>query len=53
MDRAVEWAGAAAEQRVASLVTILIRPFEPRLRTANAFPALLKKLNLAPATTNL
>jgi tetratricopeptide (TPR) repeat protein len=53
MDGAVEWAGAAAEQRVASLVTILIRPFEPRLRTANAFPALLKKLNLAPATTNL
>jgi serine/threonine-protein kinase len=29
IDGAVEWAGAAADQRVASLVTIVIRPFEP------------------------
>ena len=49
MDGAVESADAAAEQRVASLVTILIRPFEPRLRHAAGWPALLKKLNLAPA----
>ena len=49
MDGAVEWAGAAADQRVASLVTILIRPFEPRLRTSPGWPALLKKLNLTPA----
>ena len=49
MDGAVEWAGAAADQRVASLVTIVIRPFEPRLRTSPGWPALLKKLNLTPA----
>jgi serine/threonine-protein kinase len=49
MDGAVEWAGAAADQRVASLVTIVIRPFEPRLRTSHGWPALLKKLNLTPA----
>ena len=46
MDGAVEWAGKAADQRVASLVTILIRPFESRLRTSVGWPALLKKMNL-------
>jgi len=50
MDGAVEWAGKAADQRVASLVTILIRPFESRLRTSAGWPALLKKLNLTAAT---
>ena len=50
MDGAVEWAGRAADQRVASLVTILIRPFESRLRTSAGWPALLKKLNLTPAS---
>jgi serine/threonine-protein kinase len=49
MDGAVEWAGKAADQRVASLVTILIRPFESWLRTSAGWPALLKKMNLAPA----
>ena len=49
MERAVESAGKAADQRIASLVTILIRPFEPRMRTAPGWPALLKKLNLTPA----
>jgi hypothetical protein len=49
MEGAVEWASKGADQRIASLVTILVRPFEPRLRTAPAWPALLKKLNLTPA----
>ena len=49
MDGAVEWTDKAADQRVASLVTIMIRPFEPRLRHAAGFPALLKKMNLTPA----
>ena len=53
MDGAVEWAGKAADQRVASLVTIFVRPFEPRLRHAAGWPALLKTLNLAPATGHL
>jgi eukaryotic-like serine/threonine-protein kinase len=50
MDGAVEWAGKAADQRIASLVTIMIRPFEPRLRVSAGWPALLKKLNLTPAS---
>jgi eukaryotic-like serine/threonine-protein kinase len=49
IDGAVEWAGAAADQRVASLVTIVLRPFERRFRTSPRWPALLKKLNLTPA----
>jgi tetratricopeptide (TPR) repeat protein len=49
MDRAVEWASKGADQRIASLVTIRVRPFEPRLPTSPAWPALLKKLNLTPA----
>jgi hypothetical protein len=49
MEGAVVWAGKAAEQRMASLVTIFVRPFEPRLRHAAGWPALLKKLNLSPA----
>jgi tetratricopeptide (TPR) repeat protein len=53
MEGAVVWASEAADQRVASLVTILVRPFEPRLEHAPGWPALLKKLNLAPATRHL
>ena len=49
MERAVEWASTAADQRIASLVTIFVRPFEPRIRTSPGWPALLKKLNLTPA----
>jgi len=49
MERAVEWASTAADQRIASLVTIFVRPFEPRIRTSPGWPALLKKLNLRPA----
>jgi tetratricopeptide (TPR) repeat protein len=51
IERVIEWAGTAADQRVASLVTILVRPFEPRLRTSPEWPALLKRLNLAPTST--
>jgi tetratricopeptide (TPR) repeat protein len=49
VDGAIEWADNAADQRVASLVTILVRPFEPRLRQAAGWPTLLKTLNLTPA----
>ena len=49
IDAAVEWADKAADQRIVSLVTILIRPFEPRLAKAAGWPALLKKLDLAAA----
>jgi serine/threonine-protein kinase len=49
IDSAVEWADKAADQRIASLVTIVIRPFEPRLRASSRWPALLQKLNLTPA----
>jgi len=49
VDSAVEWAEKAADQRIASLVTLLIRAFEPRLNKSPGWPALLKKLNLTPA----
>jgi serine/threonine-protein kinase len=49
VDSAVEWAEKAADQRIASLVTLLIRAFEPRLNKSAGWPALLKKLNLTPA----
>jgi eukaryotic-like serine/threonine-protein kinase len=48
IDGAVEWAGKAADERFVSLVTLFVRPFEPRLRKAARWPALLTKLNLAP-----
>jgi hypothetical protein len=48
IDGAVEWAGKAADERFVSLVTLFVRPFEPRLRKAAGWPALLTKLNLAP-----
>ena len=51
MDSAVEWAGKSADQRIASLVTLMIRAFEPRLITSAGWPALLKRLNLTPAVT--
>jgi len=49
VDSAVEWAEKAADQRIASLVTLLIRAFEPRFNKSAGWPALLKKLNLTPA----
>jgi serine/threonine-protein kinase len=51
VDSAVEWSEKAADQRIASLVTLLIRAFEPRLNKSAGWPALLKKLNLTPAMT--
>ncbi len=50
-DSAVEWSEKAADQRIASLVTLMIRAFEPRLITSARWPALLKRLNLTPAVT--
>jgi hypothetical protein len=49
IDRAVEYAGLVADQRYPTLVTLLLRPFEPRFRQSAALSALLKRLNLAPA----
>ena len=49
VDSAVEWSEKAADQRIASLVTLLIRAFEPRLNKSAGWPALLRKLNLTPA----
>ena len=45
--RAVEWAGKAVDQRFPSIIITVIRPFEPLLRQAAAWPALMKKINLA------
>ena len=51
MDSAVEWVEKSADQRIASLVTLMIRAFEPRLITSAGWSALLKRLNLTPAVT--
>jgi len=45
IDRALEWAGKAVEQRFLGFV-IVIRTFEPLLRQSAGWPALLKKMNL-------
>jgi tetratricopeptide (TPR) repeat protein len=49
-DGAIEWMRKAADQRTASLTNILVRPFEPLLRTSAGWPALLKQLNLTGAS---
>ena len=46
IDRAVEWAGKAVEQRFPAVIILVIRPFEPLLRQSAGWPALLKKMNL-------
>jgi len=46
IDNAVEWAGKALDQRVAAIITIIIRSFEPLLRKSAGWPGLLKKMNL-------
>ena len=47
VDRAVEWSGKAVDQRYAATLSLVCRTFEPRLRESAAWPALLKKVNLA------
>jgi eukaryotic-like serine/threonine-protein kinase len=47
VDRAVEWSEKAADQRYPGVVSLVCRTFEPRLRQSAAWPALLKKVNLA------
>jgi tetratricopeptide (TPR) repeat protein len=49
IDRAVEWAGKAVEQRFPAVIPMVIRPFEPLLRQSAGWPALLKKMNLPEA----
>jgi eukaryotic-like serine/threonine-protein kinase len=46
IDRTVEWAGKAVEQRFPAVIILVICPFEPRLRQSAGWPALLKKMNL-------
>jgi eukaryotic-like serine/threonine-protein kinase len=48
VDRSVEWSGKAADQRYPFIISLVLRAFEPRLRKSAAWPALLKKVNLAP-----
>ena len=47
IEQAVEWSAKAAEQRFPAFITRLIRAFEPSLRHSAAWPAVLKKMNLA------
>jgi serine/threonine-protein kinase len=45
-DRAVEDASTAVDRRYTIILITVLRPFEPLLRQAPAWPALLKKMNL-------
>jgi hypothetical protein len=47
VDQTAEWSGKAVEQRYPGIVSMVLRTFEPRLRQSAAWPALLKKVNLA------
>ena len=50
IDAAVEWAEQAAGERNQTII-FAVRPFEKVLRTSPGWPALLKKLNLAEASS--
>ena len=47
IEQAVEWSAKAAERRFPAFIPRLIRTFEPSLRHSPAWPAVLKKMNLA------
>jgi len=49
IEQAVEWSAKAAEQRFPAFIPRMIRTFEPSLRRSAAWPAVLKKMNLADA----
>ena len=50
IDSAVEWCGKALELRIPSVITIVLRANEPRLRQSAGWPALLAKANLKEAS---
>jgi serine/threonine-protein kinase len=47
IEQAAEWSAKAAEQRFPAFIPRMIRAFEPSLRRSAAWPAVLKKMNLA------
>jgi eukaryotic-like serine/threonine-protein kinase len=47
IEQAVEWSAKAADQRFPAFIPRVIRPFEPSLRRSAAWPAVLKRMNLA------
>ena len=47
IDRAVEWAGKAVEQRFPAFIVVVVHPFEPLFRQSAAWPSVLKAMNLA------
>jgi electron transfer flavoprotein alpha/beta subunit len=49
IDSAVEWCGKVLELRVPSVIAIVLRANEPRLRQSAGWPALLAKANLKEA----
>jgi hypothetical protein len=48
-EEAVEWLAKAADQRFPAFIQRLVRAFEPSLRRAAAWPAVLKKMSLHDA----
>ena len=47
IEQTVEWSAKAVDRRFPAFIPRLIRPFEPSLRRSAAWPAVLKKMNLA------
>lgn len=47
IEQAVEWSAKAAERRFPAFIPRVSRTFEPSLRHSPAWPAVLKKMNLA------
>ena len=47
IESAAEWSAKAVEQRFPAFIPRVIRAFEPSLRRAAAWPAILKTMNLA------
>ena len=43
----IEWAGKAADQRFPVFIPRVIRPYDALFRRSAAWPAVLKKMNLA------
>jgi tetratricopeptide (TPR) repeat protein len=53
IDRALEWAEQAVEQRMFSLITLVLRPNQKFFRHAPGWPALLAKMNLPEASSTI
>ena len=47
IDKALEYAARALDQRFFAVITIIVRPYETLFRKSSAWPVLLRKMNLS------